>query len=154
MIARRARAIVCAARSAIIVCDLLCQRMFEHILDAVSNLSNDAQQDYFSDGLTEDLTTDLSKNPGIVCGRAELGLHLQGQARKSGADRPGTGDKYVLEGNARKSDNQVRITAQLIDTQVVYLDLRGTGRSDAGLTNKWSLEQWPEEIHSFFRVVR
>ena len=64
------------------------------------------------------------------------------------------GIKYVLEGSARKSDNQVRITAQLIDTQVVYLDLRGTGRSDAGLTNKWSLEQWPEEIHSFFRVVR
>jgi pimeloyl-ACP methyl ester carboxylesterase len=34
-------------------------------------------------------------------------------------------------------------------TQVVYLDLRGNGRSDAGLTNKWSLEQWAEDIHSF-----
>jgi len=33
--------------------------------------------------------------------------------------------------------------------QVVYLDLRGNGRSDAGPPNKWSLEQWAEEVHSF-----
>jgi proline iminopeptidase len=38
-------------------------------------------------------------------------------------------------------------------TQVVYLDLRGTGRSDAGPTNKWSLEQWAEDVHSFCEAV-
>jgi adenylate cyclase len=69
------------------------------------NLSGDPSQDYFSDGLTEDLTTDLSKNPGIVCGRAELGLHLQGQARKSGADRPGTGDQ-IRSGRKRAQVRQ------------------------------------------------
>jgi pimeloyl-ACP methyl ester carboxylesterase len=33
--------------------------------------------------------------------------------------------------------------------QVVYLDLRGNGRSDAGPVKKWSLEQWAEDVHAF-----
>jgi len=33
-------------------------------------------------------------------------------------------------------------------TQVVYLDLRGNGRSDEGPANKWSLEQWAKDVHS------
>ncbi len=33
--------------------------------------------------------------------------------------------------------------------QVIYLDLRGNGRSDAGPASKWSLEQWAEDVHSF-----
>jgi pimeloyl-ACP methyl ester carboxylesterase len=33
--------------------------------------------------------------------------------------------------------------------QVVYLDLRGNGRSDAGPEQKWSLEQWAQDVHSF-----
>jgi pimeloyl-ACP methyl ester carboxylesterase len=37
--------------------------------------------------------------------------------------------------------------------QVVYLDLRGNGRSDAGPANKWSLEQWAEDVHSFCETL-
>ena len=33
--------------------------------------------------------------------------------------------------------------------QVVYLDLRGNGRSDAGPANKWCVQQWAEDVHSF-----
>ena len=33
--------------------------------------------------------------------------------------------------------------------QVVYLDLRGNGRSDAGPPGKWSLEQWAVDVHAF-----
>jgi pimeloyl-ACP methyl ester carboxylesterase len=33
--------------------------------------------------------------------------------------------------------------------QVVYLDLRGNGRSDAGSPNKWTLEQWADDVHVF-----
>ena len=32
---------------------------------------------------------------------------------------------------------------------LVYLDRRGSGRSDAGPANKWSLEQSVEDVHSF-----
>lgn len=33
--------------------------------------------------------------------------------------------------------------------QVIYLDLRGHGRSDAEPTNKWSLKQWAQDVRSF-----
>jgi proline iminopeptidase len=37
--------------------------------------------------------------------------------------------------------------------QVVYLDLRGNGRSDAGPSSKWSLEQWAEDVLSFCEAL-
>jgi pimeloyl-ACP methyl ester carboxylesterase len=37
--------------------------------------------------------------------------------------------------------------------QVVYLDLRGNGRSDAGPREKWSLEQWAEDVNSFCEAL-
>ena len=46
------------------------------------------EQDYFVDGVTESLTTDLSRLHGAVRDRAQHGLHLQGQAGRSEADRP------------------------------------------------------------------
>jgi pimeloyl-ACP methyl ester carboxylesterase len=38
-------------------------------------------------------------------------------------------------------------------TQVVYLDLRGNGRSEAGPRNKWTLEQWAEDVHAFCQAL-
>ena len=52
------------------------------------NLGGDASQEYFVDGVTESLTTDLSRIPRLVRDRAQHGLHLQGQGRRSKADRP------------------------------------------------------------------
>jgi proline iminopeptidase len=37
--------------------------------------------------------------------------------------------------------------------QVVYLDLRGNGRSDLGAPDKWCLEQWAEDVHSFCEAL-
>jgi pimeloyl-ACP methyl ester carboxylesterase len=37
--------------------------------------------------------------------------------------------------------------------QVVYLDLRGNGRSDAGPADKWSLDQWAHDVHSFCEAL-
>src|SRR5271155_2951590 len=37
--------------------------------------------------------------------------------------------------------------------QVVYLDLRGNGRSDAGPANKWSLEQWFGDFRPFCEAL-
>ena len=52
----------------------------------------------------------------LVCYRPQLGLHLQGQGSevyKTSVRRLGV--QYVLEGSVRRADEQVRITAQLID---------------------------------------
>lgn len=37
--------------------------------------------------------------------------------------------------------------------QIIYLDLRGNGRSEDGPANKWSLVQWAEDIHSFCEAL-
>jgi pimeloyl-ACP methyl ester carboxylesterase len=37
--------------------------------------------------------------------------------------------------------------------QVLYFDLRGNGRSDAGPANKRSLEQCAEDVHSFCEAL-
>jgi pimeloyl-ACP methyl ester carboxylesterase len=37
--------------------------------------------------------------------------------------------------------------------QVVYLDLRGNGRSDMGPPKKWSLEQWAKDVHAFCEAL-
>jgi pimeloyl-ACP methyl ester carboxylesterase len=37
--------------------------------------------------------------------------------------------------------------------QVIYLDLRGNGRSDAGPREKWSLEQWADDVGSFCEAL-
>ncbi len=44
-------------------------------------------------------------------------------------------------------------TEMAVVAQVVYLDLRGNGRSDAGPAHKWSLEQWAEDVHSFCEAL-
>ena len=79
------------------------------------NMSDDAQQEYFSDGITEDIITDLS----IVSGLSVIARHSTFVYK----DRPVSiedvsqdlGVRYVLEGSVRKFGNRIRITAQLID---------------------------------------
>jgi pimeloyl-ACP methyl ester carboxylesterase len=44
-------------------------------------------------------------------------------------------------------------TEMAVVAQVVYLDLRGNGRSDAGPASKWSLEQWAEDVHCFCEAL-
>jgi pimeloyl-ACP methyl ester carboxylesterase len=44
--------------------------------------------------------------------------------------------------------NEMAVVAQM-----VYLDLRGNGRSDGGAANKWSLEQWAKDVHCFCEAL-
>jgi TolB-like protein len=82
-----------------------------------TNLSDDREQQYFADGITEDLTTDLSRIPGIfVISRSTAFSYRSKQidAKQIGRE---LGVSYVLEGSVRRSANQVRINAQLIDAE-------------------------------------
>lgn len=81
-----------------------------------TNMSGDPEQEYFSDGLTEDLITDLSKFKGLfVISRNSVFLYKE-KAVKPEKIRDELGVQYMLEGSVRKAGDQVRITAQLIDT--------------------------------------
>ena len=52
-----------------------------------ANIGGDPEQEHFVDGVTESLTTDLSRIRQRRRDRAQHRLHLQGQARRSEADR-------------------------------------------------------------------
>ncbi len=80
-----------------------------------SNMSGDAEQEYFSDGITEDIITDLSKVSSLSVVSRNTAFSFKGR----NVDIPQIGQQlkvaYVLEGSVRKAAGRVRITAQLID---------------------------------------
>src|SRR5262249_47401829 len=80
-----------------------------------TNMSNDPEQDYFSDGITEDITSSLSKIANLFVIARNSAFTYKGKAVKVQDVSKEMGVRYVLEGSVRKADNQVRVTAQLVD---------------------------------------
>ncbi len=80
-----------------------------------TNMSNDAEQEYFVDGMTENLITDISKVPGLFVIARNSVFTYKGQAVKVRKVAEELGVRYVLEGSVQRAGDQVRINAQLID---------------------------------------
>ena len=80
-----------------------------------TNMSGDAEQEYFVDGMTEDLITDLSKIAGLFVIARNSTFTYKGKSVKVGQVAEELGVRYVLEGSVRRAGDQVRINAQLID---------------------------------------
>jgi TolB-like protein len=82
-----------------------------------ANLSNDPEQGYFADGITDDLTTDLSRIAGMFVISRNTAFSYRDKS--VGAKQIGRelGVRYVLDGTVRRSDNQVRVNAQLVDAE-------------------------------------
>jgi adenylate cyclase len=82
-----------------------------------TNLSDDREQQYFADGITEDLTTDLSR----IAHSFVISRNTAFTYRNKPIDTKQIGRelcvRYVLEGSVRRSGNQIRINAQLIDAE-------------------------------------
>jgi TolB-like protein/class 3 adenylate cyclase len=82
-----------------------------------ANLSDDREQQYFADGLTEDLTTDLSRIADMVVISRNTAFTYQGKRVDTKRIGRELSVRYVLEGSVRRSGNQIRINAQLIDAE-------------------------------------
>jgi adenylate cyclase len=82
-----------------------------------TNMSGDAEQEYFTDGMTEDLITDLSKISALFVIARNSSFAYKGKSVKVQEIGRDLGVRFVLEGSIRKSGNRVRITAQLIDAE-------------------------------------
>jgi adenylate cyclase len=82
-----------------------------------ANLSDDPEQQYFADGITEDLTTDLSRVEGMLVISRNTAFTYQGKRVDTKQIGRELNVLYVLEGSVRRSGNQIRINAQLIDAQ-------------------------------------
>jgi TolB-like protein/cytochrome c-type biogenesis protein CcmH/NrfG len=82
-----------------------------------SNLSNDPDQEYFADGITDDLTSDLSRISGSFVIARTTAFTYKGKpidVKQIGRE---LGVRYVLEGSVRRTGDQVRVNAQLIDAE-------------------------------------
>ncbi|PBC19244.1 MULTISPECIES: adenylate/guanylate cyclase domain-containing protein [unclassified Mesorhizobium] len=80
-----------------------------------TNMSGDAEQDYFADGISEDIITALSKLSQLFVIARNSSFTFKGQNVRVQEVGAKLGVRHVLEGSVRKSGNRVRITAQLID---------------------------------------
>jgi adenylate cyclase len=82
-----------------------------------ANLSNDPEQQYFADGITEDLTTDLSRIEGSFVISRNTAFTYRSKPIDTKQIGRELGVRYVLEGSVRRSGNQIRVNAQLIDAE-------------------------------------
>lgn len=83
-----------------------------------TNLGGDPSEEYFSDGLTEDIMTELSRTRDLSVLARNQTFDLKGKSvdvTKLGRDLKAD---YVLEGSVQRSGSRLRVTAQLIETQV------------------------------------
>jgi adenylate cyclase len=80
-----------------------------------TNMSGGVEQDYFCDGVTEDIITELSRFDSLFVIARNSTFSYKGKSpdvRQVGKE---LGVRYVLEGSIRRSDQRIRVTAQLID---------------------------------------
>ncbi len=80
-----------------------------------SNMSGEAEQEYFSDGISEDVITALSKLRWFFVIARNSSFSYKGKAVHIRQIADDLGVSYVVEGSVRKEGERVRITAQLID---------------------------------------
>ena len=101
------------------------------------NLSNDPDNEYFSDGMSEEILNLLCKVPQLTVASRTSAFSFKGKDVDMGTVAKQLGVDVILEGSVRRSDERVRITAQLIDS-----------RSDRHL---WS-ETYDRELKDVFAV--
>jgi len=82
---------------------------------AFDNMSGDSEQDYLADGISENIITALSYIPEMFVIARNSSFTYKGKPVKVQQISEELGVRYVLEGSVMKSENKVRITAQLID---------------------------------------
>jgi len=81
------------------------------------NLSSDPDQQYFADGVVDDLTTDLSRISDMFVIARNTAFTYRNKpvdAKQVGRE---LGVRYVLEGSVRRSGNEIRVNAQLVDAE-------------------------------------
>jgi non-specific serine/threonine protein kinase len=79
------------------------------------DLSPQKDQEYFCDGMTEEIITDLSYIHDLRLISRSSAMALKGSGKSVRDIAKELNVQYVLEGSVRKSGNDLRITAQLID---------------------------------------
>jgi len=101
------------------------------------NMSEDPKQEIFCDGITEEIITGLSKVPEMFVIARNSSFTYKGKPTKVQQVAQDLGVKYVLEGSVRRSQENLRVTAQLIDA------IKGH--------NLWA-DRWDRELKDVFAI--
>ena len=104
----------------------------------LTNMSADPEQEFFADGIAEDIITALSRYPSLFVIARNSSFTYKGRAVDVKEVGRELGIRYVLEGSLRKSDNRIRVTAQLVEAETgkhVWAD-----RYDRDLTDIFALQ--------------
>jgi adenylate cyclase len=104
---------------------------------AFDNLSGDPEQEFFSDGISEEIISALSKTDQLFVIARNSSFVYKGKPVNVKQISRELGVRYVLEGSVRKSEDRVRITAQLIDATTDH--------------HLWS-ERYDRELEDIFAV--
>jgi len=97
------------------------------------NMSSDEEQEYFSDGISEELLNLLAAIPELKVISRSSAFSYKGKDIKITDVARELDVNHVLEGSVRRSGNQIRITAQLID-----------GRTDAHIWSETYDRPWQD----------
>lgn len=79
------------------------------------NISADKENDYFSDGLTEEIIASLSRLKDMRVVSRTTTMQYKGTKKDIKTIGRELGTRYIMEGSVRKFQENLRITAQLID---------------------------------------
>jgi adenylate cyclase len=80
-----------------------------------TNMSGDPEQDYIGDGLSENIISALSVSSQLFVMARNSTFTYKGKPVKVQQVAEDLGVQYILEGSIQKSEDQLRVTAQLID---------------------------------------
>ncbi len=81
------------------------------------NISPEQDSDYFSDGLTEELIAHLSRLKDMRVVSRTTSMQYKGTKKDIRIIGRDLGARYIMEGSVRKYQDNLRITAQLIDVE-------------------------------------
>jgi TolB-like protein len=81
-----------------------------------ADLSENKDQEYFSDGLTDELIAHLTRFRGLRVTARTSSFYFKNKQATIAEIAKTLGTGHVLEGSVRKSGNELRVNARLIDT--------------------------------------
>ena len=83
-----------------------------------ANLSDDREQEYFADGMVDELISALSRFKSFFVIARSSSFTYKGRPVEVKQVGRELGVRYVVEGSVRRAHNRVRISTQLVDTEV------------------------------------
>ncbi|MCB0553203.1 MAG: tetratricopeptide repeat protein [Phaeodactylibacter sp.] len=85
-----------------------------------TNLSGSPEQDYFGDGMAEEIIIALNKVPGLRVVARSSSFALKGQPLSIRELGKQLSAKAILAGSVKKANGQVRVLAELVDSETGY----------------------------------